>query len=106
MDLYLIITMPQFEEELCKIYFYLYFSLYSPQTADNLISKVYQEISKLDLFPERYSKISITNNPKFKNLRKLPIDKYVIIYEVDNFLRKVYVLHIFHGRQNYLNYNI
>ncbi len=95
---------PQFREELRKIYHYFYFSLASPQIADKLLEKFKHFISSLDLFPERYSRVSLNPNSKYHNLRKMPVDKYVILYEVNNINRTVYILHIFYGRQNYLYY--
>lgn len=96
---------PQFREELRGIYYYLCFSLDSPYSADNLLEKIKHFISRLDLFPERYSKVPPNANPKYYNLRKMPVDKYIILYEVDNVNRTVYISHIFHGSQNYL-YNL
>ena len=67
--------------------------------------KVYAEVrntvSSLSIFPERYSKIN--NNFNTKNVRKLPINKYVVIYEVNNEKNEIYLLHIFSQKQDYLN---
>ncbi len=100
---YTILYSPQFKEELKGIYYYLYFSLNSPYSADNLLEKITHFISRLDLFPERYSKVLLNKNPKYYNLRKIPVDKYLILYEVDNVNLTVYILHIFHGSQNYFD---
>lgn len=95
---YNIIIRQQFYEELENI---IYYSLSSPKSKKNLYQKIKTSISHLDYFPERFYKIS--HIPKYKNLNihKLPIDKYVIIYQVNKDLKEVYVLHIFYGNQNY-----
>lgn len=105
MNNYSIILSPQFLEELDKVCYYLNYSLYSPEAADDLHIKVKYFISRLDLFPERYSKVPLKTNSKYRNLRKMPVDNYIILYEVDNYTRTVYILHIFYGRQNYF-YNL
>lgn len=103
MDDYIIHYTPQFELELDEIYHYIYYHLYSPQAADNLNTKVKLFISHLDLFPERYSKVPIPKKLHYHNLRKMPVDNYIIIYEVDTYSHEVFILHIFNGNQNYLN---
>lgn len=100
---YTIIHMPQFRKELDSVEYYLSHILYSPLAADHLLNKITNLISKLDLFPERYSRVFIPNKFQNRNLRKIPIDNYIIIYEVDNYSHEVFILHIFHGSQNYFN---
>lgn len=99
---YSIEILPQFREELARILDYFIHSYYSPRTANKFYDKVQSTISKLDLFPEGYAKIYGSNRVQSRNLRKIPVDNYIIIYEVDNYDCKVSVLHIFNGSQNYL----
>lgn len=93
----------QFKRELEEIYNYIFFSLSSPKAATNLYLKIKNSILTLDLFPERYSKISVTNFQKH-NLRKLVIDNYIVIYDIDSMKYQVFILHIFHCKQDYLRY--
>lgn len=95
---YSVILQPQFFEELDVI---LYFFQDSHMSKRKIYTEVRNTVSSLSIFPERYSKI----NDKFntKNVRKLPINKYVVIYEVDNEKDEVYILHIFSQKQDYLN---
>lgn len=88
----------QFKEELKKS---LYFFSYSYNTKRKLHHDIRNIVASLSIFPERYSKI----NKKFRteNIRKLPINKFVITYEVDNEKEEVYILHIFSKKQDYLN---
>lgn len=78
---YTIKPTPLFEKELENIYKYITFKLQAPITANNLYNKVVKDIYSLEQFPERYPKISCYKN---RNLRKLLINKYVVIYEVNN----------------------
>lgn len=53
--------------------------------------------------------INLTNqfleelNDKEKDIRKLIINKFIIIYNVDNINNQVYILHIFSEKQDYFN---
>lgn len=88
----------QFKEELKKL---LYFFPHSYNTRRKLHNEIGNTVLSLSIFPERYSK----TNKDFKmyNIRKIPINKFVIIYEVDNEKDEVYILHIFSEKQDYLN---
>lgn len=76
---YKIITYPSFEEDLEKIYNYLSNILKEPNIANNLYGKVIHQISSLKYFPERNMKIFKFNK---KNVRRMIIYNYVLIYEV------------------------
>ena len=80
----------QFLEELEKIS-YLY--------KKKLYYDIRNTVSTLSIFPERYMKLK---NDK-KNIRKLIVNKFIIIYKVDNINEKVYILHIFSEKQDYYN---
>ena len=87
----------QFLEELDE-------SLYSSRSyisKRKLYNEVRNTVASLSIFPERYSKIN--KNFRTENIRKLPINKFVVIYEVDNKNDEVYILHIFSQKQDYLN---
>ena len=87
----------QFLEELdTSLYFFP-----SYMTRRKLYHDVRNIVSSLSIFPERYSKIN--KKEKTKNIRKIPVSKFVIIYEVDNDQDEVYILHIFLQKQDYLN---
>jgi len=89
-----------FREELNNIINYIKSSLKEPNIANVLHSKIIDSIYSLEFFPARFVKL---NKYNILNLRKLQVGKYVIIYLVDDFIHKVYILHIFHGSQNYLD---
>lgn len=79
---YIIRPSPAFEKELEKIYNYITFELKEPLTAKKFFNQLSKEIYSLQYFPERYKRIPIYKKPK-RNIRKLPFNNYVIIYEVD-----------------------
>ena len=83
---YMIRTSPTFEEELTKICEYIIVKQLKIASARKFYHKVKKEIYSLNYFPERYAKISNYKNQN-KNLRRLPINKYVVIYEVNNDIR-------------------
>ena len=97
---YNIIVTKQFSEELDSI---LYYSNSSPNTLKKLYLRIKQSILNLKFFPERFYRISDDLKFKHLNIRKMPIDKFVIIYKVDKKRGLVFILHIFYGNQNYFN---
>ncbi len=86
----------QFLEELNEI---LYFFPNSYLYKRKLYYEVRNIVSTLTIFPERYAKL----NDKEKDIRKLIINKFIIIYNVDNINNQVYILHIFSEKQDYFN---
>ena len=97
---YRIILEPQFKEELNSI---LYLFPHSNLTRKKLHTEIRNTVLSLEIFPERYGQIDEYENLRTENIRKLPINKYVVIYEVDNEKDEVYILHIFSQKQEYLN---
>ena len=100
MTQYKIISTDIFEQELQNIYYYICFYLKEPIIAARICNQVRSSLSKLNHFPEGYSKLE---NSKNNNLSRLIIKNYIIVYEVNRIKKEVYVLHIFHNTQNYLN---
>lgn len=80
----------KFKNELDQIYFYLSKILKEPSVAKNFHKKVYKTISTLSYFPERFQKISFT-----KNIRRIPINKYIILYTVNHNTRSSFYLTYF-----------
>ena len=73
-----------FKLELLNIIHYIKTSLNRPQNAIFIYNRILRKISSLKFMPERY----VTINNSNKNLRKVLIDKYIIIYETNNFNEK------------------
>lgn len=87
MNKYEIIWSTKAKKELSNIYTHITYVLKENYIAINIIKKIINLTSNLNTFPERYSKIFYYID-KSRNLRKLPLDKYVIIYEIDNISRE------------------
>ena len=81
---YLIEPSPSFENELQKIYSYIRYNLSEPKTAVKFYKIVKKSIYSLQFFPNRNIKIY---NSKNKNIRRLLINNYLIIYEVNDIIR-------------------
>ena len=71
---------PQFEKEFDNILYYLENVLKKPITKNHFFKKVTKGINSLSLFPERF--VRIPYKDKNRNLRRLLVNNYVIIYEV------------------------
>jgi len=101
-DKYTILLTWTFEKEFEEILIYIKYKLKEPKIAKKIYKKVISEINSLQFMPERYKRVQIKSD-KAQNIRKMIINNYVIIYEVDNNYGQVFILHIFHTFQNYTN---
>lgn len=95
---YEVIWLNSFKQELSHIYHYLSVKFNNNSIVKRFHKKVLNQLSYLSYYPNIYQKI---NHPK--NVRRITVDKYVILYTVDEIQQKVYILHIFHGTQDYFN---
>ena len=95
---YEVIWLNSFKEELSHIYHYLVKELNQVLIAKKLHKKILKLLSYLYFYPELYQKINHN-----KDVRRIPIGKYVILYTIDNYKKQVFVLHIYHGNKNYLD---
>ena len=85
--------------EMFYLYTHPFFNI--PINKNKFYSKIKNTISNLFYFPEQYPKIE---NDTSDNIRKIVIDNYIIIYQVKKDARQVFLLHIFHYKQNYLKF--
>ena len=97
--LYKIILSPTFINELNTICDYMITNLKEPQLSKIFYRRIIEKLSSLKIFPERHRQLQI----KDIIFRKLFFKNYVIIYQINFKSREVFILHIFHGNQNYLN---
>ena len=93
MKKYKIIWSPKAFNDLDNIYNYIKYYLKEPYIANNISYILINSISELNYFPERYTRIPNLEN---KNVRKLSISDYIIIYEVNTvnnkFLSYIYFI--------------
>lgn len=93
---------PKAYRDLENIYTYIKYYLKEKSTADNVVKKILNSISNLSYFPEKYLRIENIGTIG-RNIRKMPVSNYIIIYEINNTSRQIFILHIFHNSQNYIN---
>ena len=94
MNKYNVIWSPTANTDLNNIYTYIAYNLTETYIANKIVKKILNSISVLTYFPERYPKCFYYIN-KSKNIRKLSINKFIIIYEIDNISREsLYFTHI------------
>ena len=95
---YKIIWSPTFKNELDNICSYISEELKEPKIAKKFYLKIIEKLNSLKIFPERHISMKVKNIA----FRKLLWKNYVIIYQINFRTREVFILHIFHGNQNYL----
>lgn len=89
-------------EDLEKIIYYITYNLKETTTARNLYNKILNTVLTLKYFPER-NRDATYYGIYDKCSRRLRVGKYIILYDVDIYNKDVYITHIFHSNQNYLN---
>ncbi|MBO4816532.1 MAG: type II toxin-antitoxin system RelE/ParE family toxin [Clostridia bacterium] len=77
---YKIVHTSSFELELYQILKYISFNLLETNIAKKFYKSVKEKINSLTYLPERNAKIYLND----KNFRKILVNNYLIIYEVDN----------------------
>lgn len=89
-------------DDLREIYAYIAFELMVPDTARNQVKRIREKIRSLDFMPEKY--VTVDWEPwKSRNVHKVPVDNFVIFYEIENSKSVVTVLRIFYGGQDIEN---
>lgn len=80
---YKIIWSPQARDDLRDIKYYIKNHLKEKNIAINVVKRILNSILDLSYLPEKHAKIQIFNE-KTKNVRKMPISNYIVIYEVNH----------------------
>lgn len=90
---------PEARDDLRNIRQYIACDLSAPLTAQNQIRRIVEEIDELMILPERFA---VLNDQMWNQgvLRALPVDNYLVVYNVDNDAQQVNVLRIFYGRRD------
>ena len=93
-------------EDLRDIYEYIRYKLIAPIAAEHQILRIRKMIASLDMFPMRHQLVD--QEPwKSKRLYKVPIDKYIVFYRVDDMMKLVSIVRIFYAArdiENLINY--
>ena len=93
---YKVIYSPAATEDLISIYSYICFKLQAADTAREQINRIRDAVRKLDELPERFEAVDWEPWASI-NMRKVPVDNYVVFYSVDNKKRQVIIVRILYG---------
>lgn len=88
------------KEELEEIYEYISEHLLEPIVANRLMDKIEQNILRLEQNP--YSCVEVHIKPHNEVYRKLVIDNYIALYEVDEKYKQVVIYRVIYGKMDYL----
>lgn len=86
--------------ELEKIYQYIADTLKEPTAAKKLMEKIENSILRLEDFP--YSCVDVHIKPHNKIYKKLVIEKYIVLYRVEETNKQVVIFHIYYAKRDYL----
>lgn len=100
MDKYTIKIMNRAYIDIDRIYDYLNYELKSPENAEKFYYKITGEINKLEQLPNRYPTVQIDGNP-YTQLRFLVIGKYIVLYLVDEDIKKVSIKRVLLASSNW-----
>ncbi len=98
-SIYEIIYSTEYRQELKEIYYYIAIHLQEEVIAKKLVHKIQEEILDLSYMPRKYKRLKKTRNI---GIHQRNVKNYNIIYQIDIKIKKVYILHIFYSRRNYL----
>jgi len=89
--------------DLDKIFAYIANTLYSKQTANNLMREIHELILSLNVMPHRWS-LSLDSVLARKGYRRAIVKNYVILFLIDENEKTVTVARVIHGSRNYAQY--
>lgn len=96
---YQVIYSPEALNDLKKIYSYIAFDLQVPDTAQKQTDRIRKEIRSLDFMPMRYSPVE-WEPWKSMQMRKLPVDNFIVYYTADSDALTVSIIRIFYQGQD------
>lgn len=88
------------KEELEEIYEYISEHLLEVGAANRLMDKIEQNILRLEQNP--YSCVEVHIKPHNNIYRKLVIDNYIALYEVEETYKQVVIYRVLYGKRDYL----
>ena len=88
------------KEELEEIYEYISEHLLEVGAANRLMDKIEQSILRLKQNP--YSCVEVHIKPHNNVYRKLVIDNYIALYEVEETYKQVIIYRVVYGKRDYL----
>lgn len=88
------------KEELEEIYEYISVHLLEVGAANRLMDKIEQSILRLEQNP--YSCVEVHIKPHNSLYRKLVIENYIVLYEVEETYKQVVIYRVVYGKRDYL----
>lgn len=88
------------KEEIEEIYEYISQELSEISAANRLMDKIEQNFLRLEQNP--YSCVEVHIKPHNEVYRKLVIDNYIALYELDEKYKQVVIYRVVYGRMDYL----
>ncbi len=89
------------KEELEEIYDYISNNLNEKLAANRLMEKIEQNFLRLENNP--YSCMKVCVKPHNEIYRRLVVDNYIALYDVEEKYKQIIVYRVLNGRMNYLN---
>ncbi len=88
--------------EMDNIYRYITENLYNIHAAKNLMRKVENSIYTLKSMPRKYMIVKKVDELNLE-YRRIVVDNFIIVYTIDEYIKTVYIVHIYYSGSNYLN---
>ncbi|WP_296113836.1 type II toxin-antitoxin system RelE/ParE family toxin [uncultured Anaerococcus sp.] len=85
--------------DIVGIYNYIKYTLQSPDAAMNIVKKIEESIMDLNFMPERFELLDLEGSD-YKNIRKLIVKNYIVVYKVLKKDCRVDVLRVFYSKRN------
>ena len=96
---YAIEILPVADEDLRGIFAYWANELLAHEEAKALLNNIMKAVMGLQTLPERYPKHAMASLPE-SNIRRMPVGKFLVFYDVDKTLRRVTVLRVIYGTRD------
>ena len=91
---------PAARQDLIDIFNYIEKLLYSPKAAKDLMDKIDKAIENICLFPFAASMLDEDLYKPF-NFRKIPIDNYILYYEINEEKKQVNILRVQYAKRDH-----
>lgn len=98
-DIFKVSYSPAAQDDMRAIYTYIAFELKAEQAAGGQVNRIRDAVRKLDTMPERHEAVDWEPWSSM-NMRKLPVDNYIVFYLVDNDDKTVTVIRVFYSGRN------
>ena len=91
------------ETSLDHILLYIMDTLCNPSAAIDLLNAVEEKYRNIQVYPYMYELLAYAPLAS-KGYRKIPLDNYIVIYQIQEAEKQVDILNIFYSGENYKKY--